>query len=494
MFGITEKKPQEERLGDPLDQVLLGFSGQDVFTIRDACEGIQIFGGIGSGKTSGSGAFVARSFLQAGFGGVVLTAKPDEPDLWRRYAKETGRLDDLVYFGPSHLMRFNALDYECKRPGVGGGITENLVGLFDTLVQVAKGGNSGQGGGGENEAFWRNEQRKLVRNAIDGLRLAGIPISFQTIYRFIITAATEPSQLKNEEWRRGSFCFKVMRRASRRAQAKRFTSGDRNDCKICSDFWTREFPNQAERTRSTVVSTFTGMADVFLRGVLRQLFNEGSTLSPECTFAGKIIILDLPQKLFNEVGVYAQVLFKYCWQRAVERRTITADSLPVFLWADEAQHFVNEHDVNFQTTARSSRVCTVFLTQNLPNYLFTLGGNARGRALVDSLLGNLVTKIFHNNTCAATNQYAANLFAQDWQQDRSQSYAQKEKGFNVSNSVSQKLQYVVQPREFSGLMKGGPENDFLVEAIIHQGGKRFNTGGLNALLTEFRQTSNHHHV
>ncbi|MFA5258375.1 MAG: hypothetical protein WC360_09510 [Opitutales bacterium] len=41
---------------DPLDQTLLGFSEDDPFTIRDSFEGVQIFGGIGSGKTSGSGA------------------------------------------------------------------------------------------------------------------------------------------------------------------------------------------------------------------------------------------------------------------------------------------------------------------------------------------------------------------------------------------------------------------------------------------------------
>jgi hypothetical protein len=46
---------------DLLDQTLLGFSEDDPFTIRDAFEGVQIFGGIGSGKTSGSGTLCARS-------------------------------------------------------------------------------------------------------------------------------------------------------------------------------------------------------------------------------------------------------------------------------------------------------------------------------------------------------------------------------------------------------------------------------------------------
>ena len=73
--------------------------GGDVWRIRDACEGTMIFGGTGSGKTSGSGRTLANSFLAAGFGGLVLCAKPDEPALWRGYAAETGRGSDLVMFG-----------------------------------------------------------------------------------------------------------------------------------------------------------------------------------------------------------------------------------------------------------------------------------------------------------------------------------------------------------------------------------------------------------
>ena len=63
---------------------LLSFTGsaRDVWSIRDAFEGVQIFGAVGSGKTSGSGETIARAFLAAGFGGLVLTAKPDERELW----------------------------------------------------------------------------------------------------------------------------------------------------------------------------------------------------------------------------------------------------------------------------------------------------------------------------------------------------------------------------------------------------------------------------
>jgi len=54
-------------------------------------QGVQIFGTTGSGKSSGSGAFLAKSYLTAGFGGLILTVKIDEKEHWQKYCQETGR-------------------------------------------------------------------------------------------------------------------------------------------------------------------------------------------------------------------------------------------------------------------------------------------------------------------------------------------------------------------------------------------------------------------
>src|SRR4051812_24964904 len=69
-----------------LDQRICSFSNHaaDVWRLRDACEGTLIAGASGSGKTSGSGRLLAKSMLRGGFGGLVLCAKSDEPELWRQ--------------------------------------------------------------------------------------------------------------------------------------------------------------------------------------------------------------------------------------------------------------------------------------------------------------------------------------------------------------------------------------------------------------------------
>jgi hypothetical protein len=50
------------------------------------------------------------------------------------------------------------------------------------------------------------------------------------------------------------------------------------------------------------------MADCFMRGMLRELFCTDLTFTPEATFAGKIIILNLPVKEYSEPGQFAHML------------------------------------------------------------------------------------------------------------------------------------------------------------------------------------------
>lgn len=157
---------------------------------------------------------------------------------------------------------------------------------------------------------------------------------------------------------------------------------------------------------------------------------------------------------------------------------------------DESQLFVNRHDVGFQATARSSRVATVYLTQNIPNYYAAMGGENASKAIVESLLGNMGTKVFHNNSCATTNQYAADLFAKDWRSMRSRGTSSAEGKLTSSLNQSQQLEYTVLPRDFTNLATGGPRNDFTVEGIVHRAGRIFKCSGTNALQSVFRQTPN----
>lgn len=145
-----------------LDYTLFRVGENDAMTIGNACEGIHVFGGTGSGKTSGSGRELSLSFLECGMGGLVLTAKPDEINLWRNYCKQAGREEDLIIFAPDQPHTFNFLNYECTRDkSKGGGQTENIVNILIASMEALERGKNSSGG----DPFWERTARQLARNA-----------------------------------------------------------------------------------------------------------------------------------------------------------------------------------------------------------------------------------------------------------------------------------------------------------------------------------------
>ena len=170
--------------------------------------------------------------------------------------------------------------------------------------------------------------------------------------------------------------------------------------------------------------------------------------------------------------------------------------LLVFLWGDESQFFITSYDQQFQTTARASRAATVYLTQNLPNYITALAGGKEARAKVNAFLGNLQTKIFHANGDNITNTWAADLITKTLQYRTNISsntstdgggFFSKVTGEQSGISHSEALNYQVLPHEFTQLRKGGYKNNLLVDGIIFQGGRIWNTTGKNYLYTSFKQ-------
>ena len=100
-------------INDNLDGFLfyLNKETNESISMRQAFEGIFVFGGTGSGKSSGSGRTIALSLLKAGLGGIVLTVKEDECGEWIKYAKLADRENDLVIIGPQTNYPFDKEEY-----------------------------------------------------------------------------------------------------------------------------------------------------------------------------------------------------------------------------------------------------------------------------------------------------------------------------------------------------------------------------------------------
>ena len=463
---------------------LMFLSPVDPYTIGDSFEGIQVFGATGSGKSSGSGKAFIQGFLREGYGGLVMTAKPEEFDNWAEQAELAGRLDHIIEFSLDQPWRFNFLDYELNRPGGGAGLTENLVNLFLAVLEIAE-----RKQGSKGDDYWQRTLKQLLRNAIDLVIIAKGKITLMDLYEVITTAPQFPEEAESERWRHYSTCFQMIRAG----EIKSLSKSRKLDFEFTSKYWLNEFAALSDRTRSIIVSMFTSMADCFLRGPMRELFCTTTNLVPELSHEGAIIILNLPIKEYSEIGQYAQVLFKYIWHQATERRNVKENPRPVFLWADESQYFVTNYDMQFQTTARSSKASTVYLTQNLPNYYSALGGSSQ-KSTADSLLGNLNTKIFHANGDSVTNNWAAELFAKSWQYRSNINTSINENAKTIGGRTSQRsmgtsesLNFEILPQEFTMLRKGGFENDLSVDSIVFQGGRKWRATDKNFLRTTFKQ-------
>lgn len=468
---------------------VLQLSGRDMLTVGDVCMGTIVLGATGTGKTTGPGAALTLSFLRRGFGGLVLCVKPGERETWQRYSEKTGRSSDLVIFDSSGKERFCFLQEEMTRAGAGAGLTESVVNLLSSILEVAE-RNSGQGGR-EDEGYWRRANRQLVRSTVDLLVFAKGEVRVPDLYRLVISAPMSREQLADETWKGQSFCFQCLKAAD----AAPKTSRQQCDFELVADYFMIEWPTLSEKTRSVVMSTFTSMVDVLNRSLLRELFSTNTTVRPEDTLDGKIIVVDLPVKEFAEIGTFSGVLWKHCWQKAVERRDLSVNQRPVFLFADEFQYFCVQHDQQFQTTARSARAATVYLTQNVSNLLAAFGGSD-GKAMTDSILGNLQTKIWCANGDPETNDLAARTIG------RTSRYfincSQTPQEFNIFNAstwsggsrvtagMSEQLEFDCDPRVFTQLRTGGPPH-WTVDAILFQAGRQFAASGKSWRPVSFRQ-------
>jgi type IV secretory pathway TraG/TraD family ATPase VirD4 len=488
-----------------LDKPLLQFPSDtqnSAWTLRHAVEGVQIFGGIGSGKTSGSARMLALKYLSNGFGGLVLTVKRDEKAAWMEYCRLTKRSKDLIIIEPKGDYNFNFLEYESTHSEFNEAITDNIVEVLKTVIRA--------GAEKENAAddpFWESALDMLIFNVIDLCKMAYGTLSVQMMYDIVQSLPkSAESTTKNDKGQDTTTkevkAFDKTYNAAHAALMKKIKgwweklpSSNRealeaddqlyNDAlleaipdvrllKFLHEFFFDSFKNLSQKTRSIVEFIFLGFLFRLLREPVYSMFcRNTSNVTPEDSLKGKIILINLPVKVYHKVGRDCQILFKYIWQRAMERRQVTSSSRPVFLWADEAQNFLHEHDADYQATARSSRISTVYITQNLPNYYASMGGQ-KAEYRVKSFLGTLGTKIFHANADMETNRYSSELLGDGFFTDVTESITTAE-DFSKTNSVSLKLDRRVRPEEFISLKTGGPLNKFRVEGYLHrQGDNLFN--------------------
>ena len=169
----------------------------------------------------------------------------------------------------------------------------------------------------------------------------------------------------------------------------------------------------------------------------------------------------------------------------MERRNVEEEEnpVPVCLWIDEVQNFISQSDSQFQATARSSWVSTVYLTQNLLG-LFPLMGNNQLQARAKSLLGNLNLKFFGSNSDFETNQWASEMIGKHLTDLDNLSIS---KDMEFSKTKNQRLMHRIQPDYFTTLKTGRKRNNYKVETVVFKASKTWGKEKKNFVIVAFDQ-------
>jgi hypothetical protein len=242
-----------------LDTALLALSPCDHFTLRDACQGVCIMGGIGSGKTSGSGAALAGAYLRAGFGGLVLCAKPEEADLWHEYCTRHGRLGSLIDYDSS-IGGLNFLNYELAHQGHDG--LNSVVECLMRMLELARAASPSPGRGGD--SFWDDTTRQILRNAIPVLFAATGTVQIADLLNFVRSAPRSPSEMMDRQWQERSYFFDCFAKAAQHVD-------DASRERMIA-YWRGDFATLDQKTRGNIVISLTTTLDRFNHGWLRSAF------------------------------------------------------------------------------------------------------------------------------------------------------------------------------------------------------------------------------
>jgi hypothetical protein len=420
-----------------------------------------------------------------------------------------------------------------------GTVVESMMRILEAARNASP--MAGQRGG---DPFWLDSARQLLRYAIPVLYAANGSLSVSDIIRFISTSPTQPKDVTDAGWQKCSFMYQVMEAAIRSPKVPMSRSALEDNI----SYWAEQYPAIPEKTRGNIVITVATVLDRFKHGRLQRAFCGRTTLVPEMSIHGSIILMAMPTSIWNEDGIIAQQLFKFLWQRAVLGRNNLAEKhreRPVFLWSDEAQETVNSHDADFVSMARGSKCCVTYLTQSLPNYYAKMGGDTP-RDAAHSLVGKFNTHIYHSNACPETNEFASRMIGKvvkrrgNYNSGTSQSLnygmsagSSENDGYsshhgfssgssggqggrsssfnsgsgytngtgsnwgenrgrgtseNVSRGYSESMEYAIEPGDFARVLRtGGRENGNEVTGVWFRAGTPFKQSGTNFLLGRFKQ-------
>lgn len=431
------------------------------FTLEDLFRGFQIYGKIGSGKTSGSGYFLATNFLRAGFGGLVLCGKKEEAEYWRNLSKENKREKSFIFITPDSENSFNFVDYyKYIVSSYPLEFQDSLLSevFFELITSIS-------GESRSSDSFWDNSLKQLLLNLVTLTNANNLSIDPSTLLKLLSSLPMDEKQVDEIKQVLNKTPGFDDRQMDENYFLKLIMSIDKphDGVKRAISYFLDEFSSLNEKTRSIITTSFSSLLEYLNREPLKHLFSGVSKITPMHIFCGAVIVVDLSVHEWRQVGRIANQIWKLSFQAACQNRT--PNGRPVFLWADEAHLFISKSDTEFQSTARSLRCITVYLTQNISNNRIGLS-DINSKDLQTSLSGNLCNIIIHQNSDNETNKFAMQL-APKRKKKNLFTFFFPETNYNPSTHLELKEERIML------LKSGGRRNRYIVEGYVFKPGTKF---------------------
>ncbi len=470
MFGLFKAPPEV----DPLDKVLFRWTKEDPVTRRDLLRSTAIFGATGSGKSSGSGKWLAEALLNdRSIGGIILADKPESKPTWQTWFRNADRKQDLFIYEPGGKLKVNYLDFVRQM----GGDARDICRFIKTSGDVLNAGTGNEGG--HSGKFFEVAEDRLLYHAVVMVKLGTGHVTIPYLQEFITTALRSPAEAASPAW---TGCVHDV--CTHKASDAVKTPAEAHDFRLALDYFFKEFLRMEEKTRSSIETGVQGKLHLMNSGVVREMVSDETNFSLDSLKTGRWLLVNMPPASFGDSGRVVYAGIKFLVQQMILRRDASGGGGVVVIWCDEAQEVVNKEDAVFLAQCRSHLGCMVYLTQSLASYYGAMKGET-GKQHVDSLIGNFGTKIFHAIGDVQTAEWASNLVGKERQTftggsmaPGADSYDQLVGQQTFTGTFSQQVDYIVQPNVFmNNLRTGGKgKNHFVVDAIVVKNGELFADG------------------
>lgn len=302
-------------------------------SVKDLSTHLFTLGASGTGKTYGVIRPVAKKWVDIDQGGlIVLDGKGVLPLEIAEYCKDT----DYTLITPSEDSKYNPV------------LGMSADSFADTMADICSSEN-------ESDPFWSDSARLMLRMAGNALNLLHIPLSFNSIYRFIVAPQEEKEA-------------KLSGISAHNTIAKNTLS-----------YFLLELPAMPDKTRDSVINSVrTWLGNIINSADLSEwVETDNNPLDVESVFTGEKIGVLLPESKYGKGGaIVSALVMRRIYDQAKKRGDRWKDDLtqaPVMMVADEIQNLLSRADIENVAIARSLGLYLVMASQNVDGLYKKLG-------------------------------------------------------------------------------------------------------------------------